>query len=72
MEKEYTGKNIYTDQDYINLVQAVSRCKSRLKDWSIKLMKLDDEIYNGTEIVDRDKLYKIGHAGYNRFLGIKP
>jgi hypothetical protein len=72
MEKEYTGKNIYTDQDYINLVQAVSRCKSRLKDWSIKLMKLDDEIYNGTEIVDRDKLYKIDHAGYNRFLGIKP
>ena len=59
MEETYKGKNIYTDQEYINLVQSIRRCQSRLKDWSIKLMKLDDAIYNGTEIVDRDKLFKI-------------
>jgi hypothetical protein len=66
MEKDYSGKKIYTDKEYMGVVQSISRCQSRLKDWSIKLMKLDAAIYVGTEIVDRDKLYKIDHDGFNR------
>lgn len=73
IKDNYKGLNVYTDQAYLDVNNAIRRCQSRLKDWMIKLMKLDEETFVGTEIVDRDQLYKLKQEEYNReVLGIKP
>lgn len=36
-------------------------------------MKLDEQIFVGTEIVDKEKLYAVDQEGFNReVLGLKP
>ena len=69
----FTGANVYADPEYLQVVSNINRCKNRLKEWRIKLMKLDQDTYVGTDIVDRDILYAIDQDGYNReVLGIYP
>lgn len=61
-----TSINVYQNPVFTRSIAQKKRVFSRLKDWLVATMKLSEEIFGDTALVDQDKLYQVDDEGFAR------
>lgn len=64
--QETTYKNIYLDPEYQSLIQMKRYSLKQLKVYRIRITKLEEKLFQKTDIVDKDRLYQLQDYGQYR------
>lgn len=65
-EAELKKTNVYQNKQFVDCMKFKKHLFVRLKEHRIRMMKLDNLIFNDTAIVDRDKLYQVDDEAFAR------
>jgi len=64
-------EELHENDSYKQCVKDHGFCLERLKNWRVKSHKLDSQIFMETELVEREKTYRVDEDGYNLYKDIQ-